>query len=81
VSLSPVRRLLSFGRPSYKRVSSAPATERHGARRISDESPSNRPDADAEEDDLYATDDEVAHGKFVYCAFLMLGNPIMMRVF
>src|SRR5579859_862492 len=48
-------------RPSYKRVSSGSQST---------------PDVH-DDDDLYNTDEEVTHGGFVWCAFLMLGMSIM----
>src|ERR1700737_3070191 len=64
--LGPIKRLFLAGRPAYKRVAS-PRSRR----------PSDPPTAaaiDSEDDeDPYDGDNEVVHGGFVYCAFLMLG--------
>ena len=62
--LGPIKRLLTR-RQSYKPV--APP----GTRRDSDSAPSDVNDDDS---DPYMEDDELSHGSFVYCAFLMLGT-------
>jgi len=60
--LGPLKRLILARRPSYKRVSSS-----GNNRRLS-----NPPQPDL--DDEYDGDDDIVHGGFVYCAFLMLGT-------
>jgi hypothetical protein len=62
--VGPLKRLFRSGRPAYKRVAST------SSRRQSDPPP---PDLE-EDNDPYNVDDDVAHGPFVYSAFLMLGK-------
>jgi hypothetical protein len=63
--LSQIRRLLRLPlQPVYKRVSS------NGIRPSETTTP---PDDDDGDSDIYEAD-EVAHGGFVYCAFLSLGR-------
>jgi hypothetical protein len=59
--LGSLKRIFWAHRPSYKRVSSTGSN-----RRLSNPPP---PDVD----DEYEGDDDIVHGGFVYCAFLMLG--------
>jgi hypothetical protein len=61
--LGPLRRLFTR-RPSYKRVGSTGSNRRH----------SDPPQPELDDEDPYNEDDELAHGPFVYCAFLMLGR-------
>ena len=63
--LGPLKRLILARRPSYKRVSSSGSTRRL----------SNPPQPDL--DDEYDGDDDIVHGGFVYCAFLMLGTAFL----
>lgn len=65
--LGPIKRLLS-GRPLYKRVASSSSIRRH-----SESASSSDRDVD-DDNDPYSEHDELAHGVFVYCAFLMLGS-------
>lgn len=60
--LGPLKRIFWAGRPSYKRVSSTGSNRRL----------SNPPQPDVDDD--YDGDDDIVHGAFVYCAFLMLGK-------
>lgn len=68
--LGPVKRLLAR-RQSYKPVASSGRGRRH-----SDASPSDLDD----DSDPYMEDDELSHGSFVYCAFLMLGKTLSRAV-
>jgi len=61
--LGLLKRLFLARRPSYKPVAST------GSRRTSDPPP---PELEGDADP-YTDDEEVVHGGFVYCAFLMLG--------
>jgi len=64
--LTPIKRLLN-GRPLYKRVASSSSIQR--------QSESTTSDRDVDDDnDVYSEHDELVHGTFVYCAFLMLGE-------
>ena len=65
--LGPLRRLFTR-RPSYKRVGSTGRNRRH--------SDPPQPE-ELDDEDPYTEDDEVAHGPFVYCAFLMLGETLL----
>jgi hypothetical protein len=81
--IGAVRRLLSR-RPSYKRVGAS--EHRNGApndsgnpsrRRLSD--PARRESDDDDDSDPYVEDDELAHGPFVYAAFVMIGLAMLLR--
>ena len=62
--LGPLRRLFRRGLP-YKRVSSTNTGRRD----------SNPPTPESDDDtDAHSEADELVHGVFVYCAFLMLGS-------
>lgn len=64
VLLGPLRRFLAARRLVYTRVASGAGNRR----------PSDTPSADVDNDsDPYMEEDELAHGPFVYSAFLMLG--------
>jgi hypothetical protein len=64
VFLGPLRRFLAARRLAYKRVATGAGSRR----------PSDTPSADADDDsDPYMEEGELAHGPFVYSAFLMLG--------
>jgi hypothetical protein len=65
VFFGPLRRLFTR-RLSYKRVGSTQTNRRH----------SDPPDPEFDDEDPYNEDDELAHGPFVYCAFLMLGRNL-----
>ena len=66
--LGPIKRLLS-GRRIYKRVASSSSP-----RPRSEAATSDRDVDDDDDDDAYCEHEELAHGTFVYCAFLMLGS-------
>jgi hypothetical protein len=69
--LTPIKRFLS-GRPLYKRVESS-----SNVRRQSESATSSDRDVDDDDDnDAYAEHDELVHGKFVYCAFVMMGMSL-----
>lgn len=74
-----LRRVFSISRPLYKRVSSSSANE--GRRARDHQAEQEQEDEDEDDNDLYSEDDQVAHGLFVYCAFLMLGIPYFYRPF
>ena len=61
--LGSIKRIFWAHRPSYKRVSSSGGGSN---RRLS-----NPPEPELDDD--YEVDDDIVHGGFVYCAFLMLG--------
>jgi hypothetical protein len=67
--VGPLKRLFRSGTPTYKRVASS------STRRQSDPPPPELED----DTDPYSVDDEVAHGPFVYSAFLMLGMSLEFR--
>ena len=63
--LGRLRRLFTR-RPLYRRVASTGSNRRH----------SDSPPPELDDEDPYNEDDELAHGAFVYCAFLMLGSTL-----
>ena len=63
--LGPLRRLF-IRRPLYKRVASTGSNRRN----------SDPPSPELDDEDPYIEDDELIHGPFVYCAFLMLGRTL-----
>ena len=65
--LSHIKRLLN-GRPIYKRVASSSSIRRQSESTASDR------DVLDDDHDPYSEHDELVHGTFVYCAFLMLGT-------
>jgi hypothetical protein len=85
--IGTVRRLL-WRRPSYKRVGAS--EHRNGGptndsanpgsrRRLSDPPHRESEDDDDDDSDPYVEDDDLAHGPFVYAAFVMIGLAMLLR--